>query len=187
MNDDKLTPQLNQRKPLSKRTRFAVFKRDLFACQYCGATPPAVVLEVDHIEPVAEGGSDDEGNLVTACFDCNRGKAAIPLTVAPEALAVRAARIAEAEEQLAGYRAVIRDQQDRKDADVWDVIEALYGVTETTHERFRSVQRFLDRLPYEEVVEAARITRTNMSRYGVARQFKYFCGVCWNKLGAGDE
>lgn len=178
---------MSERKGLSKRTRFAVFKRDLFTCQYCGATPPGVVLEVDHIEPVSGGGSDDEGNLVTACFACNRGKAAIPLTVAPEALADRAARIAEAEEQLAGYRAVIREQQERKDADVWDVIEALYGVTETTHERFRSVQRFLERLPYEDVVEAARITRLNMSRYGLARQFKYFCGVCWNRLGGADE
>lgn len=24
------------RKPVSKRTRFEVFKRDMFSCQYCG-------------------------------------------------------------------------------------------------------------------------------------------------------
>lgn len=167
---------------LSKRTRFAVFKRDLFRCQYCGATPPDVVLEVDHIEPRAEGGSDDETNLVTACFDCNRGKAAIPLTVIPESLAERAERIAEAEAQLAGYRAIMTQQRERKEADVWEVIETLYGETSTTHERFRSVERFLERLPLEEVLEAAKITRANMSRYGAARQFKYFCAVCWRKL-----
>jgi hypothetical protein len=28
------------RKPLSKRTRFEVFKRDSFTCQYCGRRPP---------------------------------------------------------------------------------------------------------------------------------------------------
>jgi len=41
--------------PLSKKQRFTVFKRDLFACQYCGATPPGAILEVDHIHPVSQG------------------------------------------------------------------------------------------------------------------------------------
>lgn len=172
---------------LSKRTRFEVFKRDLFTCQYCGATPPEAVLEVDHIEPKAEGGGDEESNLVTACFACNRGKSAIPLTVAPEGLVERATRIAEAEEQLAGYREVMRAHQDRKEADVWEVIQTLYGELETTHERFGSVERFLARLPLEEVLEAARITRANMSHYGKPRKFKYFCAVCWRKIEAADE
>src|SRR5687767_2294379 len=111
---------MSERRPLSKRLRFEVFKRDLFTCQYCGSAPPSVVLEVDHIQPVIEGGTDEEGNLVTACFDCNRGKAARLLTVAPEALSDRAARIAEAEEQLQGYRAIMRQRQERKEADVWE-------------------------------------------------------------------
>ena len=59
---------------LSKRTRFEIFKRDGFTCQYCGQRPPDVVLEVDHIDPSSKGGSDEELNLVTSCFDCNRGK-----------------------------------------------------------------------------------------------------------------
>ncbi len=167
---------------LSKRTRFAVFKRDLFKCQYCGATPPDVVLEVDHIEPRSEGGSDDEGNLVTACFDCNRGKANIRLSVVPESLADRAARIAEAEEQLAEYRAIMRAIEDRKEEDIWEVIEALYGVTETTNGRYASVKRFLERLPFHVVIEAARTASANMSFYGLERKFRYFCGICWNHL-----
>lgn len=60
--------------PLSKTRRFEIFKRDGFTCQYCGQRPPEVVLEVDHIQPRAGGGSDDELNLVTSCYDCNRGK-----------------------------------------------------------------------------------------------------------------
>jgi len=62
------------RKPLSKRTRFEVFKRDRFTCQYCGKMAPDVILEVDHIVPVAEGGGDEITNLITSCMDCNRGK-----------------------------------------------------------------------------------------------------------------
>lgn len=68
------------RKALSKRTRFEVFKRDLFACVYCGRTPTdGVVLHVDHVQPVSGGGSDELSNLVTACDSCNLGKAGIPL------------------------------------------------------------------------------------------------------------
>jgi len=59
---------------LSVKTRFEVFKRDNFTCQYCGAKAPDVVLECDHIEAVANGGDNNILNLITACFDCNRGK-----------------------------------------------------------------------------------------------------------------
>lgn len=63
-----------QRKPLSKKTRFEVFKRDNFTCQYCGSKAPDIILEVDHIHPVKEGGENDMMNLITSCFNCNRGK-----------------------------------------------------------------------------------------------------------------
>jgi hypothetical protein len=63
-----------ERKPLSKKIRFEVFKRDSFTCQYCGTKAPDVILEVDHIKPVKEGGNSDLMNLITSCFNCNRGK-----------------------------------------------------------------------------------------------------------------
>ena len=59
---------------IGKTKRFEIFKRDSFTCRYCGRRPPEVVLEVDHIEPVAKGGTDEDLNLITSCFDCNRGK-----------------------------------------------------------------------------------------------------------------
>lgn len=62
------------RKALTKKTRFEVFKRDSFTCQYCGRMAPDVVLEVDHINPVANGGDNEIINLITSCYDCNRGK-----------------------------------------------------------------------------------------------------------------
>lgn len=70
----------DKRKSIPKRIRFEVFKRDKFTCQYCGRMAPDVVLEVDHIEPVSKGGSNDILNLVTACKDCNRGKGAKELS-----------------------------------------------------------------------------------------------------------
>ena len=65
---------MGSRVNLTKKIRFEVFKRDSFKCQYCGKAAPDVVLEVDHIKPVAEGGSNDILNLITSCFECNRGK-----------------------------------------------------------------------------------------------------------------
>lgn len=63
-----------KRESLSKKIRFEVFKRDSFSCQYCGRKSPNVILEVDHINPVKRGGKNDMMNLITSCFDCNRGK-----------------------------------------------------------------------------------------------------------------
>ena len=64
----------SKRKTLSKKTRFEVFKRDGFKCQYCGATSPEAVLEVDHIDPVSKDGADEMMNYITACKPCNAGK-----------------------------------------------------------------------------------------------------------------
>jgi HNH endonuclease len=63
-----------KRKSINKKTRFEVFKRDGFKCQYCGKCAPEVVLNVDHIHPVSKSGGDDMMNFVTACADCNSGK-----------------------------------------------------------------------------------------------------------------
>lgn len=57
--------------------RWRVLERDRFTCQCCGQSAPSVHLEVDHIIPVAEGGSDDEGNLRATCYACNRGRNAL--------------------------------------------------------------------------------------------------------------
>lgn len=73
------TIALDRIERVSKRLRFAILKRDGFACLYCGRRPPEAELEVDHVRPRSRGGSDDPSNLVTACRECNRGKAAFLL------------------------------------------------------------------------------------------------------------
>jgi len=57
--------------------RWEVFERDNYTCQYCGQCAPNVKLEVDHVIPVADGGSNDMDNLRTSCYACNRGKAGL--------------------------------------------------------------------------------------------------------------
>ena len=68
------------RKQISKKIRFEVFKRDGFKCQYCGASAPDIILHVDHIKPVSKGGKNTITNLITACSRCNLGKSDIELT-----------------------------------------------------------------------------------------------------------
>lgn len=63
-----------RRTDLSPSRRMTVFERDNYTCQYCGRKAPEVVLEIDHIVPVAKGGGNEITNLATICRECNAGK-----------------------------------------------------------------------------------------------------------------
>jgi 5-methylcytosine-specific restriction endonuclease McrA len=52
-------------------TRFNVFLRDRFSCQYCGDNFPTHDLTFDHVIPRSRGGRTSWQNVVTACGDCN--------------------------------------------------------------------------------------------------------------------
>jgi 5-methylcytosine-specific restriction endonuclease McrA len=56
-----------------KLTRFEVFNRDKYTCQYCGKESKALTL--DHVLPRYRGGEHDWENIVSCCFSCNRRKA----------------------------------------------------------------------------------------------------------------
>ena len=170
------------RKSMSKKLRFDVFKRDAFSCQYCGGHPPSSILEVDHIDPVANGGSNDMDNLITACFNCNRGKSATSLNVIPQSLASKAAEVAEREAQVQGYHDVLEAKRDRLETQAWDVLDAC-GVDRTvgcSKDQFLSTKMFVEKLGFHEALEAMEIA--SAAKGGISRCFKYFCGVCWNKL-----
>ena len=60
---------------VSKRLRFEILRRDGHRCRYCGrGVDEGAKLTIDHVMPVALGGTDEDDNLVTACADCNAGK-----------------------------------------------------------------------------------------------------------------
>lgn len=63
--------------PMERRpafTRFNVFLRDRFQCQYCGEFFPASELTFDHVIPRSRGGRTNWTNIVTACTSCNLTK-----------------------------------------------------------------------------------------------------------------
>ncbi len=68
---------LKQYVPLARRpafTRFNVFLRDRFACQYCSGRFAVEDLTFDHVVPRSRGGLTSWGNVVTACSICNLAK-----------------------------------------------------------------------------------------------------------------
>lgn len=56
-----------------KLTRFEVFNRDKFTCQYCSKQSRQLTL--DHVMPRYRGGPHTWENVVSACVPCNRHKA----------------------------------------------------------------------------------------------------------------
>jgi HNH endonuclease len=109
---------------LSVRTRFEVFKRDEFRCQYCGRKSPGIVLEIDHIVPLCDGGTDDPINLIASCWDCNHGKAGVPLqeVLTGEDPHDRAVMLLERQRQLEEYNNVLAAEHERRSDDCWELI-----------------------------------------------------------------
>jgi 5-methylcytosine-specific restriction enzyme A len=68
-----MLPQKTPRIPISPAVRSYVFDRDGHQCRICGATEN---LAIDHIIPLAQGGTNDISNFQTLCQSCNSRKGA---------------------------------------------------------------------------------------------------------------
>ncbi len=171
----------NKRKPISKRLRFEVLKRDRFCCQYCSAKPPKVPLEVDHILPVSKGGKNNIDNLITACFDCNRGKSNILLDSVPDSLTAKMENKRIANEQYKKFLRIIKQEKKQMDQSI-DMVDSVYsGYVEgyILSDRSRvSVKKFITKLGVDEVVDAMEIAGSRCGN----DIFTYFCGICWKRI-----
>jgi hypothetical protein len=171
-----------KRKALSKKTRFDVFKRDGFVCQYCGAHPPSAILEVDHIQPVAFDGTNDMDNLITSCFDCNRGKSDRQLSDIPQSLQDKAAEVLEREAQIKGYQSALNSKKSRISDEaemVCDVYERFNKGFTLSEKSMVTVRMFVDRLGVHEVCDAMERAHVKARK---SQEFRYFCGICWAKI-----
>lgn len=154
---------------ISKKLRFEVFKRDKFTCQYCGRTAPDVILEVDHIHPKAANGKDDIMNLVTSCYDCNRGKGKRQLSD-DAVLKKRKAQLDLIQERCEQLEMLMQWQQSLVDIEtqtaeelhkVWKQL-ASYGLTETG---INSLRKWMRRFSVVEIAEAMRISVRQYLQY----------------------
>lgn len=168
---------------ISKKIRFEVFKRDSFTCQYCSRKPPKVPLEVDHIIPVCKGGKNNIDNLVTACFDCNRGKSGNELDSIPESLISKSERIKIAKKQYLDFQKVLKEHNEAIQKGVL-MVEDIYSNIHVDYcftESFKiSVSNFIEKLGLDIVMNAMKIACSRVFQSN--KVLKYFCGICWNEI-----
>lgn len=177
-------------KPVSRRLRFEILRRDNYTCRYCGASAPDAPLTVDHVIPRALGGDDEPTNLVTACQDCNSGKG----STSPDE-----ATVADVEEKaLQWAKAIERAAVIRRGEldDEATIIDAFYN---EWREYFRSdeglfrsgdweasIRRFLARgLTLDDLKRF--IYATAVSSASWSQSFRYFCGCCWREISDREE
>jgi hypothetical protein len=148
-----------------------------------------VKLHVDHVTPVALGGTDDPSNLVTACADCNSGKAATPANaevvadVAADAqrwaeAMKRAAEAADADKTAAAKyaNAFKRRWDSHRWGDKGQYRNELPDNWKNSVDAFRRAG-----LPIDQLKEAVDIACTN-SYIPLSRVFRYMCGVAWKRI-----
>lgn len=170
---------------LTKRTRYEVLRRDGFACKYCGAKAPDVELDVDHVLPVALGGSDDFDNLVAACKDCNQGKASTnpddPLVADVSAFDAAFARAMSRATIEDTERMRLRDLMRESFDDIWLSWSAQGRQVPRDRRWPTSIDTFIKSgLALEDLEDLVGVAmRANVPAAG---KWKYFCGCCWTRL-----
>jgi 5-methylcytosine-specific restriction protein A len=70
------TPPRREWQRLAPALRPVVLARDGRVCRQCGAEGSTTKLHIDHIVPLAKGGSSDPSNLQVLCQRCNLEKGA---------------------------------------------------------------------------------------------------------------
>ena len=179
-----------ERKNLSKKTRYEILKRDSFTCQYCGKMAPEVILEVDHIIPVAEGGDNDLCNLITSCRDCNRGKGATMIEDGAilnkqKQLLKDKNEIREQIEMMIQWKQELKELTSKQiDAlnDHW--IELTGGEFRLNDLGKREVKNLLRRFSFSEIYDAMDIavdTYYFKQRRTISFALNKVGGICWNK------
>ncbi len=180
---------MSGRKSLSKTTRFEVFKRDSFTCQYCGRKAPDVVLEIEHIHPVARGGDNDILNLVTSCESCNDGKGARLLDDASaversrrqvESLQDRREQI----EMMLAWKEGLRDLDEHIVGRIWEYIVGFMPGFTLNPSGAQTLKKWVATYSIEELTAAVDISMRQYLKIGDdGRPTSESAGKAWEYIG----
>jgi len=179
------------RETISRKLRFEIFKRDSFTCQYCGRKAPDVVLQCDHINPVAAGGGNDILNLVTSCFDCNNGKGARALSE-QAVLNKQVDQLAELQSRREQIEMMIewREQLSRLGDDVvarleerWEIlVEGRISLTPSGRDRLR---KLISRYGVDLVLRAMQESAVTYLKRDKDQQYSFeSCMTAYDKIGS---
>ena len=173
-----------KRTAISKKTRFEVFKRDGFKCQYCGRSAPDVLLHIDHIKPLAHGGDNSIFNLITACADCNLGKGARELGDSAE-INKQKAQLEEINERRLQLQLLMQWRDELNDIRMESLeyasshYEDIFNCTLTDNGRGILLHE-IDQFGLTSVLDAMDITKIRQ-RIAPNERLRYMAGICWNK------
>lgn len=186
---------------LGKKLRFEVFKRDSFKCQYCGRSAPDVILHVDHILPVSEGGEDDLINLVTSCRDCNLGKSNRKLSD-DAVIQQQRQQLEELQERREQLEMMMEWQRGLIDleaqaveelADLWHELAPGYSLNEHGMDILRGM---VGKFEIAEIAEAMRISAQQylvtdsdgtLTKDSVEKAWGKVGGICFNRRRAREH
>lgn len=177
-----------KRKPISNKTRVEIFKRDKFTCQYCGRSAPEVILEIDHIKPVAEGGTNDVINLITSCRECNRGKGKTLLDD-QTVLEKQKKQLDELEERRQQLSMMVEWKEEllKMDEDFLEFLNSYYtkftGYSLAEGGKLK-VRKLIKRFSHKEVQEALEISLTTYfsgSQQSASEVIDKLGGICHNR------
>lgn len=164
------------------RLRFEILKRDGFRCKYCGASSMDVLLHVDHVVPVAEGGADDPVNLVAACASCNLGKSDIPLEVSALTPPSPSELAREHAQQIREYLQAQREVEAARE-EVYEYIclawRDAFG-SDPLVEFYKRLRILTREHPIDRILDAIIITASGNTSPRAWSQFKYFIVVLRN-------
>lgn len=149
---------------------------------------PDVILEVDHIVPVAEGGGNDIVNLITSCRECNRGKGKRRLDDHTEVrkqveqireLAIKREQI----NMLIEWRESLADIKNTEVDAINRLISRMTGEWELNDNGRATIRRYIDNFGFEEVYTATEIA---FSKYYIGddsfnNALAKIGGVCYNR------
>lgn len=183
-----------KRQSISKKLRFEVFKRDNFTCQYCGRMAPDVVLEVDHINPVANGGKNDILNLITSCHDCNIGKGKRVISENNE-LKKQQAQLKELSEKREQLEMLIKWRKELSELDKRkvDAVEAVFmekANLQLMDGGRKIISKLIKKYGVSEVMEAVEIyidSYFDVDTKEFERPFSSIGGICYNRTVQKDD
>lgn len=163
-----------KRQSISAKARFEIFKRDKFTCQYCGRSSPDVILHIDHIQPVIEGGGNQPENLITSCADCNLGKGRRELSD-DSAMKKRKVQLDELQERREQIQMMLEWQKGLENLDDYaiDAIDQLFqelvpGRALSDYGK-KQIAREVKRFGMGEIMECLRISANQYLQYSNGR------------------
>lgn len=175
------------RKPISKRLRFEILRRDNHQCRYCGRSAPEVQLTVDHVVPVTLGGGNEPTNLAAACRDCNSGKSSVPAD---------AALVDDVEQDAMRWANAMRQAS----AEITAQEPVVEGVLDAVSAAWGPQARYGDQMPDDWAGSVVMFFKAGLSQCDLLamvtaafqKQFvhdrwAYFCGCCWKRLRAMQD